>query len=148
MRYLSRNSRETAKLAKILAGEILKTKPSHKSALILALKGELGSGKTTFTQTLLKDLGVKNKILSPTFVIMKSFNSSKLKSGRIWHIDSYRIGPKDILSLGFKKLLSEPNIVIVEWADRIKEALPSKTIWIGFSHGQKPNERHLTFNRR
>ena len=100
---------------------------SKKESFVIGLEGELGGGKTTFIQGLAKGLGVKEKILSPTFVIMKKFNN-------FYHIDCYRTQEsKELLNLGFKEIISNPeNIVAVEWADKIKKIMPKNTIWIKF----------------
>ena len=117
---------QTKKMGEILAKEILRAQHS-KRARIIGLVGDLGGGKTTFLQGFARGLGIKEKITSPTFVIMKRFRN-------FYHIDCYRIKkPKELLDLGFKKIISDPqNIVAIEWADRIKKILPRGTIWINF----------------
>lgn len=124
--FFTSNPSQTKKAGRLLAEEILKSKPGKK-AFVIGLVGDLGGGKTTFLQGLAKGLGVKEKILSPTFIIMRRFNS-------FYHIDCYRIKkPQEIISLGFKKLIANPkNIVAVEWADRIYQIMPSNTIWVEF----------------
>lgn len=120
----AKSARETQRIAVILAKEILKM-PHRKKAFVLALAGNLGAGKTTFLQGFAKGLGVKGKINSPTFVIMK-------RSGTFYHLDCYRIQkPKDILDLGLKEILNNPrNVIAIEWADKIKKIIPKETIWI------------------
>lgn len=120
------NPSQTKKTGKLLAKEILKSKPT-KRALVLGLVGDLGGGKTTFLQGLAQGLKIKGKILSPTFIIMRRFNN-------FYHIDCYRIQkPQEILSLGFKKIVANPkNIVAVEWADQIRQIMPSNTLWLNF----------------
>lgn len=121
--YITSSPEETQKVAQEFAKEISK----KKSVIVIGLKGELGGGKTTFVQALAKALGIKEKILSPTFVIFKKF-------GNFYHFDCYRIkNSKEILELGFKEIISNPNnIVVIEWADNIKKILPPNTIWINF----------------
>lgn len=138
---------QTKKLGKILAKEIWHFL-SSKKALVLGLEGDLGGGKTTFLQGLAKGLGIREKILSPTFVIMRKFpiSNGARQSGRVagglepqflnfYHIDCYRIEKsKEILDLGFKEIISNPkNIVAIEWADRIQKILPGDTIIFKFS---------------
>lgn len=142
MRLTSLNSRATAQAAKILAQEIKQTS----SLTVLGLTGDLGAGKTTFIKGLIKGLGVRRKIVSPTFLIMRKFPMNKTRS--VYHVDAYRINEPNLLKLGFKETLKSPNVVVVEWADRVKRILPRNTIWIKLEHGQKENERYLTFNRR
>ncbi|MEK7555573.1 MAG: tRNA (adenosine(37)-N6)-threonylcarbamoyltransferase complex ATPase subunit type 1 TsaE [Patescibacteria group bacterium] len=152
---ISFSSNQTKRIAKFLASRLFE-KCSHKNALVLALIGDLGSGKTTFIQGFARAMGVKKRITSPTFVIVKSYKSrrevgiptkaSGLKAKsyqKIYHLDCYRIkNPKEILDLEFKKIVSNPeNVVLIEWADKIKKLLPKKTIWLNFSHGDKDRER-------
>jgi len=120
--YLTKSPIQTKKLGKAFAKKILKSKFSQK-AVVLGLIGDLGGGKTTFIQGFAKGLGIKEKILSPTFVLMKKFS---IPSGVFVHIDCYRIQkPKELLDLGFKKLITNPkNIVVIEWADRINKIMP------------------------
>ena len=148
-KILSQNPSQTKKIAKILAREFLKTQT--KKALVLGLIGDLGGGKTTFLQGFAKGLAIKEKILSPSFVIIKKYKleSRKLKvesrkkfkkttfhipHSTFYHIDCYRIEkPKEILDLGFKEIISDPkNIVAIEWADRIKKILPQKILILKF----------------
>ncbi|OGZ32090.1 MAG: tRNA (adenosine(37)-N6)-threonylcarbamoyltransferase complex ATPase subunit type 1 TsaE [Candidatus Portnoybacteria bacterium RBG_13_40_8] len=126
-RFLLRNQKETEKLAKILAKEIVKSKSKIKKALIFGLVGELGAGKTTFIQSFARGLKIKGRLTSPTFVLMKRYKD-------FYHIDCYRINnSRDILDLDFKEIISNPqNIIMIEWAEKIKRILPKGTIWIKF----------------
>lgn len=124
---------ETKKIGNNLAHQVLKSKPS-KQAIVIGLVGELGGGKTSFVQGFAKGLGVKEKILSPTFVIMKRFVIQNLRFTNLYHFDCYRIEkPSELLELGFKKIIQNPNnIVIIEWAGRIKRIIPKNATWINF----------------
>jgi tRNA threonylcarbamoyladenosine biosynthesis protein TsaE len=134
-------------VAKAFADEILKTKPSKK-AVVIGLSGDLGAGKTTFVKAFVRGLGMRKKIISPTFVLMRNF-PIKGPYRRIYHIDAYRISDAGMKQLGMKKVMDDPeNIVVIEWADRVKKSLPHDTIYINIKHGDKHNERHFTFNRR
>jgi len=142
---------QTKKLGEILAKEVIKTKPS-KRALVIGLEGDLGGGKTTFLQGFAKGLGIKEKTLSPTFVIMRKskipgtrFAGAKSKFKKFYHIDCYRVEkPKEILDLGFKEIISNSqNIVAVEWVDRIRKIMPKNTIWIKFDFVNK-NTRQIS----
>lgn len=132
--YITSNSAQTKKLGEILAKKILKTRPK-KSALVIGLEGELGTGKTTFLQGFAKGLGIREKILSPTFVIMKKFKILRENIVHwFYHIDCYRIQkPKELLDFGFKEIISNPeNLIVIEWADCIKKIIPKNAIWIKF----------------
>ena len=131
--YLTASPSQTKKLGESLAKEILKTKPK-KIAFVIGLEGDLGGGKTTFLQGFAKGLGIKEKILSPTFVILKKFEIGKVKSQYFYHVDCYRIKkPREILDLGFKEIIFNPkNIVAVEWSNRVRKILPKKIIILKF----------------
>ncbi len=131
--FFTKNPNQTKKLGKILAQEILKN-PLKKRALLLGLEGDLGGGKTTFLQGFAKGLGVKEKITSPTFVIIKKFHLPYSVFHELYHIDCYRIKkPREILDLGFKEIISNPqNIIAIEWSDRIKKILPKDILFFKF----------------
>jgi tRNA threonylcarbamoyladenosine biosynthesis protein TsaE len=141
-RYLSENSRQTRAEGRKLAGEIVSA-GTVGQALAIGLEGELGGGKTTFLQGFAEGLGIKERVLSPTFVIMRKFripsflgktDSRKSPFRTFYHFDCYRLkDSEEIASLGIGKILSCPeNIVAVEWADKIRKILPEKTVWIDF----------------
>lgn len=124
---------QTKKLGEILAKKIIQSSAKKKHAKVFGLIGDLGGGKTTFLQGFAKGLAIKEKILSPTFVILKKYKIPA-RYGILYHVDCYRIQKtKEILDLGFKKIISDQkNIVTIEWADRIREIMPKDTIWIHF----------------
>jgi tRNA threonylcarbamoyladenosine biosynthesis protein TsaE len=158
MVYLSYSSDETKKLGEKIAQKIAKdkTRKCANGAFVIALTGDLGSGKTTFVQGFLRGLGIKKRVTSPTFIIFRRFgiNSGKNIRGAIreknfknvYHVDAYRLKKaKDLSVLGFKEILDDPrNIVLVEWAEKMKKILPRKALWIKFRHGKKENERKIS----
>lgn len=104
---------------------------------ILALSGELGSGKTTFIQGLARGLGIKKRIVSPTFVFIRQYSlDNKPLTKALYHVDLYRIDKAlDARGLGLEEIFADPEaIVVIEWADRIKEILPKKRIDINFEY--------------
>lgn len=134
-----------------LAGEILS---KVKDRNIICLYGELGSGKTTFVQGLAKALGIKERTPSPTFVLIKEYEveskrqkkilqleSCNLK--RLIHIDCYRINSqKDIKSVDLEEFWQDKgNLVIIEWADRIKTILPKERLDIRFEYVSERKRR-------
>ena len=124
---------ETKTFARKMAQEFLASERPRTGALVIGLEGDLGGGKTTFVQGFAKELGVKEKILSPTFVILKKFEIPKGKFKTFYHIDCYRINAQDILNLEFDEIISNSkNIIIIEWADKIKKILPEQTIILKF----------------
>ncbi|NOY35514.1 MAG: tRNA (adenosine(37)-N6)-threonylcarbamoyltransferase complex ATPase subunit type 1 TsaE [bacterium] len=132
---ITNSAEETRKLAENLAEKITAS-PVGSGAAVIALTGDLGSGKTAFTQGFAKALGVKEKITSPTFVIQKNYKLQTKNHKLLIHIDAYRIkDPKEIIGLGWEEMISNPpNIIIMEWAERIKKILPQKHIQINFEH--------------
>jgi tRNA threonylcarbamoyl adenosine modification protein YjeE len=104
-------------------------------ALVLALTGELGAGKTTFTQTLARALGITEAVTSPTFVVMKRYPLAHPLFTALVHVDLYRIDDvEELLPLRFTEAVSDPkNIVVVEWPERAPGALPVDAISISFT---------------
>lgn len=140
-RFVSNNPEESRKIAYGFAKEILARKRQENTALVLALCGELGSGKTVFAQAFAEALGVKEKIKSPTFIIFRKSKLNLSTGGQnklkyFYHFDVYRINnEKEILNLGWEEIISDPqNIVLVEWADKIEKILPKKRVKINFKH--------------
>lgn len=116
-KFITSSNKETKQLAATLA-----VRQTHRKPLILALIGELGAGKTTFVQGFAKGLGVKDKIISPTFIIIRQYPTN------FYHIDLYRVN--SFQELGLKEILENPdNIILIEWAEKIKD-LPKNTIKI------------------
>ena len=118
----------------------------RKGARVLALAGELGSGKTTFAQGFAKGLGIQERILSPTFILIRCHKLRTKNYKLFYHIDCYRLDnpAKELLHLGFKKIIADPrNVVAVEWADRIQSILPKDILWVRFAHMGK-NRRRIT----
>jgi len=154
MFFETKSKNQTKKLAKLLCQTVLRKKnPSN--ALVFALSGDLGAGKTTFVQGFISGAGIKKRVISPTFVLIKTYKLKNLKTYKlIHHIDCYRIKKaKELLSLGLKEILKDPkNIVLIEWPEIIKKylpagkaGLPKNIIQIKFEHGEKINERIISF---
>jgi len=138
-KYTTTNYKQTQKLGENIAKEILLSRTSQKTAVVLGLSGNLGGGKTTFLQGFAKGLGVKKKILSPTFVIQKRFEIKDSRFKNFYHFDCYRLkDEKDILELEFEEIISDPkNIVAIEWPEKIRKILPKNTSIIKFTFREK-----------
>jgi len=137
-KYLTTSFKQTQKLGENFAKEILLSR-TLQNATVLCLRGNLGGGKTTFLQGFAKGLGIKEKILSPTFVISKRFvipakAGIQIPFKNFYHIDCYRLNkPQDILELGWQEIISNPkNIIAIEWSEKIKKLLPKSIIEIDF----------------
>src|SRR3989344_7161880 len=125
MIYQTNSPGETQKIAKELAQK-------YKDGGIFALSGPLGAGKTTFIQGFAQGLGITERLLSPTFVIMKQHEIPGNKEGRLYHIDLYRLDEiTEIDSLGLTEIFSNPkNIVFIEWAEKLGKLLTQQAIRI------------------
>lgn len=109
--------------------------PKEDGATLVTLSGELGAGKTSFTQGLAKALGVTDSITSPTFVLEKVYDLPETTNrgfARLVHIDAYRLeGSESLLPLGVDLLLPDPsNLIILEWPEMVDGQLPSPDVSI------------------
>lgn len=119
-------------LARLKAGKHGET---EERAALVCLWGDLGSGKTTFTQGIAKKLGVKETVNSPTFLVMKKYVLAGENKGiNLYHFDLYRISKaEEMLDLGWKEIIADKNnLVVVEWPDKIVEILPPWRIDLKF----------------
>ena len=126
MKRLSENLRATRDLAEEwLKNHLFLAPNKQKQATVVFLSGDLGSGKTTFTQHLAKSLGVKRTVPSPTFVIRRDYDLKVNPGGykKLIHIDFYRLkGPEELKTIGWEEILKEPeNLILVEWPERVGE---------------------------
>lgn len=143
-KFRSRNSAETKAFARRTIQKLI---ASGHRPLIIALSGELGSGKTTFMRGLARALGIRAKLQSPTFVLAKWYRlarAEKISSyRRLIHVDAYRLDSVvDARHIGLDTAFGDADaIVVIEWADRILRLIPKTAIWVGFHHGHKPSER-------
>lgn len=133
------NIEEISKIAQKVLDKILKM--DNKKARVVALSGNLGAGKTTLTQEFGRQLGIKENIISPTFVIMKIYKispSSKYYSNfkQLIHIDAYRLeSPEELLKIGWKELEEDKdNLIIIEWPENVKKALSSYEYSVKLEH--------------
>jgi tRNA threonylcarbamoyladenosine biosynthesis protein TsaE len=125
-------------LAKRIIKELAKQK--NAGATVLALTGDLGTGKTTLTKEIAKQLGIKKNIISPTFVIMKFYSLPKDQKilpslKKLVHLDAYRLEDEnDLLKIGWQEIMTEPNLVIVEWPEIVKKEIPQNALLVKLSH--------------
>ena len=130
---------ETKKIAEEFVNG-LTSHPKNTGATVLCLYGDLGSGKTTFTQCVASKLGIGDHVVSPTFVIIKTYNlpqTTHSTSGfkKLIHIDAYRLdGEEGMEKLGWKEIIENPeNLVVIEWPQRIEKILPREYTRINFT---------------
>jgi tRNA threonylcarbamoyladenosine biosynthesis protein TsaE len=128
----------------------LETIDAPTGALVVGLIGELGAGKTTFTQYVAKSLGISEHITSPTFVIEKIYALPPEVSSRFSHfvhIDAYRLtSGRELQTLGWDRLISDhKNLIFVEWADKVKDIIPQGSPLLSF-HVETSGTRTLTWH--
>jgi tRNA threonylcarbamoyladenosine biosynthesis protein TsaE len=134
--YISHSPADTWKLAARLLADL----PERS---VLALHGDLGSGKTCFVQGLAHHLGIPRPITSPTFTVVNEYREGKRP---LFHFDLYRLAtPDDVLMLGFEEYLEVPGIMAIEWPERAAGLLPAHTLHLHFQIPPAANEhtRHI-----
>lgn len=131
--YRTLSQTETIELAERFARE--KLRPGS----VVALYGELGSGKTNFVKGVCKAFNVLNNISSPSFTIINEYKSSEII---IYHFDFFRIlDLTEILEIGFDDYIYSDAISLIEWADKVEKILPPVRYNIYFYHTDNENER-------
>jgi len=130
VKKITKNLQETHDAARDFAASLsmaVDKEGESDGAIVVALSGDLGSGKTSFVQGVAKYFGIKDKIVSPTFVIQKRYELKGHKNLKnLVHIDAYRLlKPEEITRIGWNNLIKEKgNIVFVEWPEKIEPLLP------------------------
>lgn len=149
-KIITKSECETIKLGEKLAKKF-------RGGMTIALTGDLGTGKTTLIKGMAKGLGVKRNITSPTFVLMKIYDTDvsrmttdgrRSRIRRLCHVDAYRINDsRELIDIGILEYINEPEtLVIIEWAEKVKRILPASTIWVKMEHGKCENERQIVVN--
>lgn len=136
--YFSASAAETKRIAAHLAKKIWK---AARPATVL-LMGNLGSGKTTFAQGFAHELGIKKRLVSPSFVIARRYS---LKQGfSLWHADFYRLNSEEAENIDFTRSESDQKeIWLIEWPKKKNVKKLKNLIKISFSAGERPNERKI-----
>ena len=144
----TKNSEETQKIGESFVKSI--KKKNGRKAIIVALEGDLGGGKTTFAQGLARGLRLKDSITSPSFVLIKKYQlkEKNCKIENLYHIDCYRLNKSwQLQELGLEEIINDPkNLVVIEWAERVEEILPKDKTVIKFEWVDE-NKRKITFNK-
>ena len=127
-----KNEEETKKFGEKLCEKLT-------AGSIVALTGDLGTGKTTLTKAIAAGLGVTDVITSPTFNIVKQYDSGRLP---LYHFDVYRIGDVDeMYEIGYEEYFFGDGVCGIEWADLIEEIIPDDAVRIEIEYGEKEGER-------
>ena len=121
--FISNSPVETEAIARRLADDLV-------AGSVLALKGELGSGKTLFTQGLVAGLESEAAVTSPTFTIVHEYHDGRLS---IYHFDFFRLEDRESAArLGLDEYFFSDGVSVIEWADRFPELIPEQARWISF----------------
>lgn len=132
---ISHNERDTISLGKRFG---LQLKPGD----VVAVYGELGTGKTRFIKGICEGLGVHEHVASPTFTIV---NEYRFPGGTVYHFDFYRVNStQEIRDVGFEEYANSDGVCLIEWADRAKELLPGRRYDVLLTLGDNENERAIT----
>lgn len=124
MKFKVKNLKETEKVATNFAATLC-------GGEVVLLNGDLGAGKTTFTQFVFKNLGVADAVTSPTFAILKSYQGKFM----LHHFDTYRISTEEAIEAGFDEIFQEKDsIIFIEWSENISALLPKETIKINIKY--------------
>ncbi len=140
MKIITQSEAETKKIAITLAKNL-------QGGEVIGLIGDLGSGKTTFVKGLAAGLGIKKKITSPTFVLMKVYPVKHKKIKKFVHVDAYRLKKAESLTaIGLEDYIKAKDIIVViEWANLVKKILPRKSLLIRCTI-VTPRKRNLLFS--
>lgn len=136
LEFLSHSPEQTRRLG-VRLGELLK--PGD----LVCLAGDLGSGKTTLAQGIARGWGCLDPVTSPTFVLINEYR--RADSGRLYHFDAFRLeGTAEAEALGLTEVLEGDGPVLIEWPERVAEALPPERLWIGLRWADDSRRRlHL-----
>lgn len=131
---ITSNEKQTAQAAKSIATQIA-------AGSFIALYGDLGAGKTAFTRGLADGLDIKEQITSPTFTLLKTYDSGVMP---LYHFDMYRINSNEELDgIGFFDYAQSDGLCVVEWAERVKEDLPTDRFDIYIGYTENEDERTI-----
>ena len=110
---------------------------------VVCLEGDLGAGKTTFTQGLCAALGAKRAVTSPTFCIVSEHPAADFL---VVHMDLYRLhGEEEVLQIGWEDYLARGAVLVVEWPDRAGSLIPADAKHVRFVYGEPENVRKIEF---
>ena len=135
--FVNKNEDDTRKLGLELAA-------NAQTGDVIALIGDLGTGKTALTRYIAEGLGIKDTISSPTFTIIKEYKSGRMP---LYHFDVYRLGDgEELLDIGAEEYLYGDGLCVIEWADIVADVLPEDAIAIHIEYGTNEDERIVTID--
>ena len=133
--YITNGAQETEELG-FRVGQALQP------GTVIAYTGDLGAGKTAFTQGLARGLNIPERVTSPTFTIVNEYEGGRLP---LFHFDMYRLGSSDeLFDIGWEDYLARNGVCAVEWSENVEDALEDNTIRIDIRRGEHENQRQIT----
>ncbi|RJP53188.1 MAG: tRNA (adenosine(37)-N6)-threonylcarbamoyltransferase complex ATPase subunit type 1 TsaE [Anaerolineaceae bacterium] len=138
LEFFSRSAEQTRRIGARLGGML-------QAGDVICLQGNLGAGKTTFTQGLAQGWGSLDTVSSPTFILVNMYR--RADGGRMFHLDGYRLdSAPEAEELDLDSMLAE-GALVVEWPERLDDLIPSEHLWIGFEHIEDET-RQMKFHAR
>jgi len=133
---ISKDVKETSEIAKKFLVKMLKKSSTKGKALVVCLSGDLGAGKTAFTKAIAKHLHIKNRVNSPTFVIIKKYPLKDKRYKVLFHLDAYRLkNEKELLHLGWEDIIgNREHLVFIEWPENVSKVIPANAKFVYISH--------------
>lgn len=138
--YTTRTEAETAAVARSFAARL-------KRGDVVALRGELGTGKTRFVKGVCEAFKADHFVASPSFIILNRYEGRDAGNHTLflYHLDLYRVrSVEEIYDLGFEEFVYGENITFIEWSEQMGELLPPKRYDVEIAYGESEDERHLT----
>ena len=130
--WIMKNEQDTQRFGMQLASQL-------KAGDVVALIGDLGTGKTALTKAVATGLGVTEMITSPTFTIVCEYHEGRMP---LYHFDVYRVyDPDELFEIGFEEYLFGTGVCLIEWADLVEDILPKNTIRVEIQYGTELTER-------
>lgn len=129
MKFLTKTEKQTQALAKTFVKELTR-------GGVFGLVGNLGAGKTAFVKGVAKALGIKQRVNSPTFVLMRTYDTKHALIKRLVHVDAYRLKKAaSLAAIGLEDFIKDAEtLVLIEWADMVTSLLPDKKKIIKLAH--------------
>ena len=110
---------------------------------VVAMYGELGSGKTAFVRGMARGMGLTCRVSSPTFTIVNELYGKR----DLFHFDMYRLGSSDeLFDIGWEDYLTRGGVCAVEWSERVDDAMPADTLWVDIARGTDESDRIITIS--
>ncbi len=141
---------ETLEIARMFGKELRANIAKFERAIVVALYGDLGTGKTNFVKGLAEGFGIEQEITSPTFTLISNFQEP-ISKFQFYHIDPYRLpegeASQELNKLGIKEIFKQSKTVVaIEWASRLEDLLPRERVNVYLEH-QKENERYISLKK-